>query len=69
MIQHFAQASEFCLNLFRDEDLITGASYVSVTTAAGTYNEIRTPAGYYLALASGPEIIEELPSEAPLKEK
>eukprot|EP00969_Alexandrium_andersonii_P261280 11550665-Alexandrium_andersonii.AAC.1 len=69
MIQHFAQAPEFCLNLARDEDLATGASYVSATNATGTYQEIRPPAGYYLALAAGPEILEDLPSEEPPTEK
>eukprot|EP00969_Alexandrium_andersonii_P346307 15309179-Alexandrium_andersonii.AAC.1 len=65
MTQHFAQAPEFCLNLVRDADLITGASYVGVMNSAGTYQEIRLPAGYYLLLASGPEILEDLPSEEP----
>eukprot|EP00969_Alexandrium_andersonii_P226061 9983068-Alexandrium_andersonii.AAC.1 len=48
VVQHFAQAPEFCRNRVRDGDVITGACYVSVMTELGTYIEARPPAGYYL---------------------
>eukprot|EP00969_Alexandrium_andersonii_P267140 11805535-Alexandrium_andersonii.AAC.1 len=69
MVRHFAQANEFNLNLVRDEDIIVAGSHVSVENHLGGYNEIRPPAGYYLSLASGPEIVEEPPSAAPLPVK
>eukprot|EP00969_Alexandrium_andersonii_P125641 5554292-Alexandrium_andersonii.AAC.1 len=68
MVEHFAQAPEFCCNRVRDGDIITGACYASVMTELGTYIEIRPPAGYYLSLASGPTLYEDLPSDEPTPE-
>eukprot|EP00969_Alexandrium_andersonii_P001782 78556-Alexandrium_andersonii.AAC.1 len=65
MTRRFAQVPEFCVNRVRGEDLITGACHVSVMNVVGSYAEIRPPAGYYLSLASGPAILEDLPSEEP----
>eukprot|EP00969_Alexandrium_andersonii_P310395 13716607-Alexandrium_andersonii.AAC.1 len=63
MVQHCAQASEFCCIRVRDGDVITGACYASVMTEVGAYIEVWPPAGYYLSLASGPTLYEDLPSE------
>eukprot|EP00969_Alexandrium_andersonii_P231107 10206907-Alexandrium_andersonii.AAC.1 len=35
----------------------------------GGYVEVRPSAGYYLSLSSGPDILEDLPSEEPERRK
>eukprot|EP00969_Alexandrium_andersonii_P320566 14163361-Alexandrium_andersonii.AAC.1 len=68
MVHHFAQAPEFCCNRVRDGDVITSACYVSVLIKLGSYVDIQPPAGYYISLASGPTLNEDLPTEEPTPE-
>eukprot|EP00969_Alexandrium_andersonii_P019736 861249-Alexandrium_andersonii.AAC.1 len=68
MVNHFAQVPEFCRNRVRDGDVIASACHVSVLAELGSYVDIRPPAGYYISLASGPALVEDLPTQEPTPE-
>eukprot|EP00969_Alexandrium_andersonii_P286382 12659772-Alexandrium_andersonii.AAC.1 len=68
MVPHFAQAPEFCCNRVCDGDVTASACHVGVLTDLGSDVDLRPPAGYYISLASGPTLVQDLPTREPAPE-